>query len=219
MAARYIGSAAKSAPFLTRRAETASGSYDGRMPPPPNTNDATVLINAAATGDKAAADRLLPLVYDQLRKAAESRLAGEAGGQTFSATALVHEAYLELIGPREIPWASRGPFYAAAAEGDAADPDRSRAGPGPRGGRPMQLTEIGDVAALAEADSERILAVDAAIARLEIDYPEAASVVRLRFYAGLTADETAKALGIPPRTVARHWSYARAVLYLSLAGT
>jgi RNA polymerase sigma factor (TIGR02999 family) len=193
--------------------------YDGLVPPPklnPD-DDVTVLIDAASAGDKAAADRLRPLVYDRIRKAVQRRLAGDAGGQTLSATALVQEAYLELVGSREIPWAGRGHFYAAAAEAmrrilvDRAQvPDR-------RGGRPKQLTEIGDVAALAEADSERILAVDGAVTRLEVDYPEAAAVVRLRFYAGLSVDDTAKALGISPKTAARLWSYARSVLYLSLA--
>jgi RNA polymerase sigma factor (TIGR02999 family) len=190
--------------------------------PPPKLNpdqDVTILIDAASAGDKAAADRLLPLVYDELRKAAQRRLAGEAGGQTLSATALVHEAYLELVGSRDLPWAGRGHFYAAAAEAMRRILiDRAQARKG-RGGRAKPLTEIGDVAALAEADSERILAVDEAVTRLEVDYPEAAAVVRLRFYAGLSAADTAKALGISSKTAARLWTYARAVLYLSLGGT
>jgi RNA polymerase sigma factor (TIGR02999 family) len=197
-----------------------AAAYDGRVPPPPpESDDATVLIDAAAAGDKAAASRLLPLVYDQLRKAAQPTLAGENGGQPLSATALVQEAYLELVGPRDIPWAHRGHFYSAAAQAMRqilVDRARSRER---RGGRPTPLTEIGDVAALAEADPGRILAVAAAVERLEIDYPEAAAVVLLRFYAGLGMDETAKALGMSPRIAARHWSYARGVLYLSLGGT
>jgi RNA polymerase sigma factor (TIGR02999 family) len=194
--------------------------YDGRVPPPlPHSDDATVLIAAAAAGDKAAAERLLPLVYDQLRKAAQLRLASEGGVQAFSATALVQAAYLELIGHGEIPWASRAYFYAAAAHAmRRLLIERARA-QDRRGRRPTPLTEIGDVAALASADPERILAVDVAMTRLEVDYPEAAAVVRLRFYAGLSVDETAKALGMSPRTAARLWTYARAVLYLSLAAT
>lgn len=178
--------------------------------------DATILMNAAAKGDKAAADRLLPLVYDQLRRAAQDRLAGERIGHTLSATAIVHEAYLRLVGPREVPWAGRGHFYAAAAEAmrriliDHARNRRSR------GGGAVRLEDIGDVGALAAADSEQIVAVDSALARLESEDPEAAAVVRLRFYAGLSVDQAAEALGISPRTAARLWSYARAVLFRTL---
>ncbi len=198
--------------------------YDARVTIPPPKNeaaqapiDATMLINAASAGDRTAADRLLPLVYEQLRKAAQRRLAGEAAGQTLSATALVHEAYVRLIGPRKLPWAGRGHFYAAAAEAMRrilVDRARSRRR---GGGRPVSLNEIGDVAALAEADAEKILAVEAAVARLEADDPDAAAVVRLRFFAGLSVDDAAKVLGSSPRTVARLWAYARAALYRELS--
>ena len=178
--------------------------------------DATILMNAAAGGDKAAADRLLPLVYDQLRRAAELHMASERAGHTLSATALVHDAYLKLVGPRQVPWGGRAHFYAAAAEGMRRiliDHARSRQA---RGGGALRLEEIGDVGALAAADSEQILAVDAALARLESEDPEAAAVVRLRFYAGLSVDQAADAMGISPRTAARLWSYARAVLFRAL---
>src|SRR5438105_4367666 len=174
-------------------------------------------MNAAAGGDKAAADRLLPLVYEQLRKAAQLDLVGERGGHTLSATALVHEAYLKLIGPRELPWASRGHFYAAAAEAMRRillDYARSRAR---HGGERRRFTELGDVAALAGADPGQIVAVDAAVRRLETEDPEAAAVVRLRFYAGLSVDQAAEALGLSPRTAARLWTYARAALYRALS--
>lgn len=176
-------------------------------------------MNAAASGDKAAADRLLPLVYEQLRKAAQLEFAGERGGvagHSLSATALVHEAYLKLVGPRQIPWANRGHFYAAAAEAMRRillDHARAR---GRRGGLTRSFTEIGDVAALAVADSNQIVAVDAALARLEAEDPEAAAIVRLRFYAGLSVEQAAEALGHSPRTAARLWTYARAVLYRDL---
>jgi RNA polymerase sigma factor (TIGR02999 family) len=173
-------------------------------------------MNAAAGGDRAAADRLLPLVYDQLRKAAQLDLAGERPDHTLSATALVHEAYVKLIGPREVAWAGRRHFYAAAAEAMRRiliDHARSRAR---RGGGKRRLDELGDVAALASADSEQIVAVDAAVSRLETEDPEAAAVVRLRFYAGLSVEEAAVALGISERTAARLWMYARAVMYRAL---
>ncbi len=171
---------------------------------------------AAAGGDKAAVDRLLPLVYEQLRKAAQRDLASEAAGHTLSATALVHEAYLKLVGPREVAWASRGHFYAAAAEAMRRillDHARAR---DRRGGKPLRWIEVTDVAALATAGSEEILAVDEAIRRLESDDPEAAALVRLRFYAGLDVEQAAQSLGLSPRTAARLWTYARAVLYRDL---
>lgn len=179
--------------------------------------DATVLMNAAAAGDKDAAARLMPLVYDQLRMAAQVHMAGERAGHTLNATALVHEAYLRIAGPREIAWGGRAHFYAAAAEAmrriliDHARAHQARGGP--RG----RLEEIGDVGALAAADPDRILAVDAALVRLESEDPEAAAVVRLRFYAGLSIDEVAGALNISPRTAARLWTYARAVLFRLLS--
>jgi RNA polymerase sigma factor (TIGR02999 family) len=179
--------------------------------------DATMLMNAAADGDKSAADRLLPLVYDQLRRAAQERLAGERTDHTLSATAMVHEAYLRLVGPRQVPWAGRGHFYAAAAEAMRRiliDHARARRA---RGGGAVKLEDVADVGSLAAADSEQILAVDAALTRLEAEDPEAAAVVRLRFFAGLSVDQAAEALGISPRTAARLWGYARAVLFRTLS--
>jgi DNA-directed RNA polymerase specialized sigma24 family protein len=148
-------------------------------PNSPDPTDATQLMLAAAGGDKAAADSLLPLVYAQLRKVAQRDLSREAAGQTLSATALVHEAYLSLVGPREVAWANRAHFYAAAG-------------------------------------SDEILAIDEAIGRLESADPQAAALVRLRFYAGLGVEEAAQALELSPRTAARLWTYARAVLYRDL---
>jgi len=173
----------------------------------------------AAGGDKAAADRLLPLVYEQLRKTAQLDLAGERAGHTLSATALVHEAYLKLVGPRELAWANRGHFYAAAAEAMRRILlDHARAH-GRRGGEKLRLSEVADVASLAATGSDEILAVDEAIGRLEGEDPQAAALVRLRFYAGLEVEEAARALGLSPRTAARLWIYARAVLYRDLTDT
>lgn len=179
-------------------------------------NPVTVMLRAAAGGDKAAADRLLPLVYDQLRAGAQKQLAGEAGAASLQATVLVHEAYLRLVGPRKIPWANRAHFYAAAAEAIRRlllDHARTRAR---RGGPMGPLGELADVGALAAAGPERILAVEAAMRRLEGEDPEAAAVVRLRFYAGLSVEQTAEALGVSERTAARLWTYARALLFRAL---
>jgi RNA polymerase sigma factor (TIGR02999 family) len=176
-------------------------------------------MSAAASGDRAAADRLLPLVYDQLRRAAQLQLATERAGHTLSATALVHEAYMKLAGPRDIPWANRAHFYTATAQAMRRillDHARAR---GRRGGEHRRLVEIGDVTDLASADADQIVAVDAALARLEQEDAEAAAIVRLRFYAGLSVDQAAETLGLSPRTAARLWTYARAVLFRALSET
>ncbi len=188
-------------------------------------NDATILINAAASGDKAAADRLLPLVYDQLRKAAQLDLVSERSDHTLSATALVHEAYVKLVGPREVAWASRGHFYAAAAEAMRRiliDHARAR-GRIKRGPTPMSLNDASALLSVAdlasEAHSDQIVRLDEAVRRLESEDPEVAQVVRLRFYAGLSGEETASALGKSPATVDRDWSWARAWLFRQLRAT
>lgn len=186
-----------------------------------NAEETVQLMAAAARGDRAAADRLLPLVYDQLRRAAQLQMAAERDDHTLSATALVHEAYLKLAGPREVPWANRAHFYAAAAQSMRRillDHARSRRGGNGGGGagNKTSLNEISNVGGLAVSEPDQILAVDAAFARLEAEDAEAASVVRLRFYAGLSVDQTAEALGLSPRTIARLWNYARAILYRAL---
>jgi RNA polymerase sigma factor (TIGR02999 family) len=189
---------------------------------PSNPEDATILMNAAAGGDKVAADRLLPLVYDQLRKAAQLDLAGERPNHTLSATVLVHEAYLKLVGPREVAWASRGHFYAAAAEAMrrilidyARSRSRLKRGPTPL---PLQgasvLLSVADLASDEHAD--QIVRLDEAVKRLEVEDPDVAQIVRLRFYAGLSGEETAAAVGKSPATVDRDWSWARAWLFRQL---
>jgi RNA polymerase sigma factor (TIGR02999 family) len=190
------------------------------MEQPDDQPDATLLMSAAATGDRAAADALLPLVYDQLRRAAQMQLATERPDHTLSATALVHEAYLKLAGPRELPWSNRRHFYAAAAQAMRrilVDHARARPASSPRAAISLPISDIADVASLASAPSSQILAVDAALARLEDEDPQAAAVVRLRFYAGLSVEQVAEALELSPRTTARLWTYARAVLFRALS--
>ncbi len=185
-------------------------------PDPPDSDEVSRLMAAAAGGGRDAVDGLLPVVYDQLRHAAQLGLARERPDFTLSATELVHEAYLKLVGPRKVPWANRAHFYAAAAEAMRRillDHARKR---GRRGGTRVPLEEVRDVASLADAGSDRILAVDAALERLAFEDPEAAAIVKLRFYAGLSVDEAAAATGLSPRTAARLWSYARAALYREL---
>lgn len=174
----------------------------------------TRLMAAAAGGDRSAGDRLLPLVYEQLRKAAQLEMAQERAGHTLSATALVHEAYLRLAGPREVPWVDRGHFYAAAAQAMRRILiDRARL---KRGGvrsdeesrqAAMRLTTLPDLES--EAESAGFLILDQALTRLESVDADAASVVRLRYFAGLSVEQTAAALGVSEATVKRTWAFAR----------
>jgi RNA polymerase sigma factor (TIGR02999 family) len=190
------------------------------MPHPSNPpEDATILMAAAASGDQSAANRLLPLVYDQLRKAAQLGLAAERAGHTLSATALVHEAYLKLAGPREVPWTGRAHFYAAAAQAmrrvllDHAKA-RGRQKRGDGGSHPPAPMDFASVAELAVSQNpDEIVSFDAALCRLETESPDSARVVQLRFYAGLSVEQTALAMGVSDRTVNRLWTYARAWLH------
>ena len=175
------------------------------------------LLDQAASGDTEAVNRLLPLVYGQLRAMAQRCMSAERPDHTLSATALVHEAYLKLVGPRRVPWRSQAHFYSAAAESirrillDYAKAHRARK----RGkGRKKGVLDVTSLADLASSEKScEILALEDAICRLESENPEAAQIVRLRFYAGLTVDQTAAAMDLPPRTVDRRWSFARAWLH------
>jgi RNA polymerase sigma factor (TIGR02999 family) len=179
---------------------------------------ASRLIVAAGAGDPRAAEDLLPLVYGQLRAIAESRMASERPGHTLQATALVHEAYVKLVGGGEIPWSGRAGFLHAASEAMRRiliDHARRRNAQKREG--PAVRPTLKDVADLASAeDSFEILAFDEAFLRLEGEHPKAAAVVRLRFYAGLSVEQAAEALGISPRTVNREWTFARAWLHGAL---
>lgn len=189
----------------------------------------TILMDdGASAGEKI--ERLLPLVYDQLRGSAQLLLAAERPDHTLGATAVVHEAYLRLVGERELPWANRAHFYAAAAEAMRRvlmDHARSRGRVKRGGGRqPISLadparfdaplTDLRRAFDAAETNSEMILALDDGIRRLEDVDPPAATVLRLRFFAGLTVPETAAALDVSPRQVNRLWATARAWLFRDL---
>src|ERR1700733_10010726 len=161
-------------------------------------SDVTLLLDAAAAGDRKAAAVLLPLVYDELRKLAAARLADEAHDQTLQPTALVHEAYLRLVGPAdEVRWENRGHFFAAAAEAmrrilvDAARRKRTH-----KHGARHHRVDLPDVSAEPEAVDEQLLALDAALTRLAAEDPVAAWVVELRHFAGLSIDDAASALGL-----------------------
>lgn len=176
-------------------------------------NEVTRLLVLASGGDGQAAEALLPLVYEQLRAIARQRMATERPGNTLQATALVHEAYLRLVGHCDITWAGRGHFFATAAEAIRRiliDHARTRAQHKRGGGRRRVPLNVVDLAV--EADPHEILSVDEAISRLERQDPELARVIRLRFFAGLSERETADVLGVSDRSVRRAWVLARAWL-------
>ena len=181
-------------------------------------SDVTRILSAIEHGDPHAAEQLLPLVYDALRQLAAQRLAQEKPGQTLQATALVHEAYLRLVGGQTAPsWDSRGHFFAAAAEAmrrilinRARDKKRAK-----RGGERRRV-DLDRIEIALDTSDEQLLALDEALTQLALEDPDAARLVHLRFFAGLTQKDAAAALGLAPRTAARQWAYARAWLYARL---
>ena len=187
---------------------------------PPAMNEVTRILSSIDQGDPHAAEQLLPLVYAELRTLAAAKLAREQPGQTLSATALVHEAYLRLVDAQsEAVWNSRGHFFAAAAEAmrrilvnRARDKRRLK-----RGGDREQV-ELADVAIAGEAGAPDILALDEALDGLAREEPACAELVKLRFFAGLTQEEAAQVLGVSRRTANRYWAFARAWLRDALGG-
>jgi RNA polymerase sigma factor (TIGR02999 family) len=177
-------------------------------------SEVTQILSAIGKGDALASEQLLPAVYDELRKLAAVRLAQEKPGQTLQATALVHEAYLRLVGPDDAPkWDNRGHFFAAAAEAmrRILVEDARRKQSIKRGG--LLERQPVDGAQLAAPDAGvDVLALDEALCRLSERDPEASSLVNLRFFAGMTMREAAGVLGLPERTAERVWAYARSFL-------
>jgi RNA polymerase sigma factor (TIGR02999 family) len=183
-------------------------------------SDVTRILSAIEQGDPHAADQLLPLVYDELRKLAAQRLALEKPGQTLQATALVHEAYLRLVnGEQEQHWNSRGHFFAAAAEAMRrilVDQAR-RKHADKRGGRRRRIA-LQDVEVGSAPVEDDLLDIDAALTRLAAEDAGAARLIQLRYFAGLSLAEAAKALGISRSTAYEHWAYARMRLRCHLQG-
>jgi RNA polymerase sigma factor (TIGR02999 family) len=182
--------------------------------------DVTHILSAIEQGDPSAAEQLLPLVYDELRRLATQRLAQEKPGQTLDATALVHEAYLRLVDTEKAQhWNSRGHFFAAAAEAMrrilVESARRKKAGKRGAGRHRVRFEDV-DVAAPERSDD--LLALDEALAALERADRPAAELVKLRYFAGLTVREAAEALGIAPRTADAVWAYARGWLLDRLRG-
>ena len=183
--------------------------------------DVTRILSAIEQGAPQAAAELLPLVYNELRKLAAQKLAHETPGQTLQATALVHEAYLRLVDVEKAQqWNSRGHFFAAAAEAMRRIlVDRAREkGREKRGGKLHRL-DIDAVALATLVTPDQLLAIDEALAKLRLDDPTAAEIVKLRYFAGLTVDEAGQALGFSTATAYRHWNYARVWLHSELLET
>jgi RNA polymerase sigma factor (TIGR02999 family) len=181
-------------------------------------SDVTRIVSGIEHGDPKAAEQLLPLVYLELRKLAVQRLSQEKTGQTLQATALVHEAYLRLVGHEQARlWNGRGHFFAAAAEAmrrilvdRARDKQRLKRG----GGRAR--VELDEIEIAAETGTPDILALDEALEGLAREEPACAELVKLRYFAGLTQEESAQALGVTRRTADRYWAFARAWLLRAL---
>jgi RNA polymerase sigma factor (TIGR02999 family) len=182
--------------------------------------DVTRILSAIEAGDPTAAAELLPLVYDELRKLAAARMAEEDPGQTLQPTALVHEAYLRLVGGDERhEWNGRGHFFGAAAEAmrrilvEAA----RRKGRAKRGGD-LQRVDLDAAQPAAGPEHDEVILIDEAIAQLAAHDPVAARLVSLRYFAGLTVEEAAAAAGIPRSTAYEHWSYAKAWVHRAVRG-
>lgn len=178
-------------------------------------NEVTRLLHDLAHGDSQSAEQLLPLVYDELRKLAAQKLAREATGQTLQATALVHEAYMRLVGAdADQHWDSRGHFFAAAAEAMRrilVESARRKASLKRGGDLARQAFDVADVAL--QRPPEELLAVHDALDTLAQTDNRAAELVKLRYFAGFTLEEAAEVLGISPRTADSVWAYARAWLF------
>jgi RNA polymerase sigma factor (TIGR02999 family) len=176
-------------------------------------NDVTAILGAAQAGDQEAAAQLLPLVYDELRKLARARMAQLPPGQTMQPTALVHEAYLRLLGKKDLHLESRRHFFFVAARAMRdilVEQARSKAGPKRGGDR--QRIELPEDSVAVEPPGEDVLALHEALAELEKEDPLKAQIVHLRYFAGMTIAETAQVLGLSERTLHRHWRFIKAWL-------
>lgn len=179
-------------------------------------SDVTALIDAAARGDVGASDQLLPLVYDELRNLAHARMRRERPGQTLQATALVHEAYLRLVGDN-VEWANRRHFFAAAAETMRRIMiERARYYAAAKHGGELRRTDFENLELPGSADVSQLVEWDELLDQLAEKDEPMANVVKLRFFAGFSVAETAAALDLSPRTVNRHWTGAQAWLRLQL---
>lgn len=177
-------------------------------------NDLTLLLQQAGDNEKLLAEKVLPLVYDELRRLAATRMAQEASGQTLQPTALVHEAWLRLVHEGGRTWENRAHFYRAAALAMRRILiDRARQKSSLKRGGGLQRIDINDLDLAAESPDENLLLFDESLQCLEREDPESAEVVMLKFFSGLTNKETARTLGISEATVERRWAFAKVCLF------
>lgn len=183
-------------------------------------SDVTQILSQIEHGDPAASERLLPLVYAELRKLANAKLAHEKPGQTLQATALVHEAYVRLVDVDKVQkWDSRGHFFAAAAEAIRRILiEQARRKAGPKAGGDLRRVQLSDVNAEVGGPNWDLLNLNEALDGLEAEDPRAAKLVKLRFFAGLTRQEAAQALGVSVATADNDWAYAKGWLQVRLSG-
>jgi RNA polymerase sigma factor (TIGR02999 family) len=185
-------------------------------------SDVTQVLELIRQGDPQAAEQLLPLVYEELRKLAQRMIASEKPGQTLQATALVHEAYVRLVGDAsrrdEVGWEGRGHFFGAAAEAMRRTlVERARRKGRVKHGGELRRVDLEAALGVVETPDCNLLALDEALTRLEEIDPLAAKIVKLRYFAGLTMAETAEALGVSLRHAERNWTYAKAWLHQELS--
>ncbi len=179
-----------------------------------NMSDATHILDAINGGDSQAADKLMPIVYEELRKLAAARMAREGAGHTLQPTALVHEAWLRLVGGQNQPWQNRAHFFAAAAEAMRRILiERARRKSRLKRGSGQAALDIADFDIVAALPDDKVLLVDEALEELKAEDPEKARIVMLKFFVGLTNEQIADILNLNERTVRRHWDFARAWLF------
>lgn len=179
--------------------------------------DVTQLLNSVEQGDPKAAEELLPLVYEELRRLAAQKMANEAAGQTLQPTALVHEAWLRLVQSKDQTWKGRGHFFAAAAEAMRRILiDKARSKNRQRHGQGLSRVNIDQIDVAVDSDDETLLRVDAALEKLAREDPVKAELLKLRFFVGLTIAEAGQAMGLSESTSKRYWAYSRAWLYNEL---
>lgn len=179
-------------------------------------HELTRMLSEAAAGKPQAAAELLPIVYAELRKLAAAQMARLRPGETLQPTALVHEAYLKLVGQSDPGWNGRGHFFGAAAQAMRelmVDHIRRKSAHKRGGGRPNEELDAAILVPSAELGAEDVLAIDGALQQLEAEHPRKAQVVVMRYFGGLSEEEIAEALGVTTRTVEREWRFARAYLY------
>ncbi len=180
-------------------------------------SDITRVLDSIKEGRAQATDELLPLVYEELRRLAAQKMANEAAGHTLQPTALVHEAWLRLAGDAGQKWDGRGHFFSAAAESMRRILiEKARRKNAIKRGGEFERVNLDDVDVAALADGDTLLLINEALEKLEKEDPDAAQVVKLRFFAGLTNEEAGLAMGISARTAKRYWTFARAWLFQEL---